>query len=225
MNTTLISDRPADAATFGSLADAVCGIATAVLAIIALTDFSFVLSGTATLVFGVALLMQGGALLAEYATIDISEGEPTVRRPEYAGDSAPVLLCVGVAGIVLGILALLGIAPGAITAAALVAYGSALLLSSGSVRDLYMLQGERGRRLGSGVRVELVAANMASGSARLQVLSGVAALVLGILALCGVNPQILTLVGLLTVGALNALIGGALGSMAMNIGRRTPVAS
>jgi hypothetical protein len=57
---------------------------------------------------------------------------------------------------------------------------------------------------------------MASASAAIQCLSGIAAIVLGILAVTGTRPEILTLVGLLVLGATVLLTGTTLSGAAMS---------
>jgi len=66
---------------------------------------------------------------------------------------------------------------------------------------------------------------MASGAAVLQCLSGLAAIVLGILAVTGTNPNVLTLVGLLVLGATvlltgSTLTGAVMGFMEPAVARR-----
>jgi hypothetical protein len=56
---------------------------------------------------------------------------------------------------------------------------------------------------------------MASGSAVLQCLSGLAAIILGILAVTGTNPNVLILVGLLVLGATVLLTGSTLSGAVM----------
>ena len=51
------------------------------------------------------------------------------------------MLMVGAGGIVLGVLALLGLQSTALVAIAVIAYGGALVLSSTSVRALYLMRG------------------------------------------------------------------------------------
>ena len=57
---------------------------------------------------------------------------------------------------------------------------------------------------------------MASGSAAIQCLSGIAAIVLGILAVTGTRPEMLTLVGLLVLGATVLLTGTTLSGAVMS---------
>ncbi|PSJ62871.1 hypothetical protein [Pseudaminobacter soli (ex Li et al. 2025)] len=126
------------------------------------------------------------------------------------------MFLVGAAGIVLGVLALIGLASQTLTAAAVIAFGGALLLTSNSVWHLYRAK-QASYRNGATQTVsaaEFVAGEMAAGSAVLQCLSG-AAIVLGILAAAGTNPSVLTLVGLLILGATILMTGSTLSGTVM----------
>lgn len=224
MNATFMENRSTETAAFGGMLDAAGGIATVVLAIIGLAGVSpEVLMAIAAIVFGAALIVQAGALVSELSGIGSS---PTAMAATAASDSLSgggvgVMFMVGIAGIVLGILALLGVTPLVLCASALIAFGGALLLGSSSVRSVHQLQSAV-RRAGAIATTrqtnELLADEMAAGSAGAQLLCGIAALVLGIVALSGVYSAALVLVGLLVVGASNILAGGALSGIMMGGG-------
>src|SRR5499427_6197993 len=128
------SSAPVEAAAYGGLADAIGGIATIVLAIIALAGVHpEVILPIAVIVFGAALLVQGGTMLSEYASIIFPAGSTYPSSEQFGMGSLSTLFLVGVSGIVLGILALLGINFTILSAIAVIAFGSALLLSSNSV--------------------------------------------------------------------------------------------
>lgn len=99
------------------------------------------------------------------------------------------------------------------------------MLGSGSMRQLYglelqALQATTPRSIGS-----LLAGQVAAGSAGLQLLAGLAGVVLGILALAGYPPELLTLSALLVLGATVVLTGGALSGLLMSFirpGHGTP---
>jgi hypothetical protein len=135
-----------------------------------------------------------------------------------AGDGLAAMFMVGAAGIVLGVLALLAIETTALTAIAVIAFGSALVLSSSSVRALYALRGQSAMVM-SRSGTELLAGQMASGSAGIQLITGLAAVVLGILAVAGRAPHALTLVGLLVLGITVLLTGSALSSLILSFMR------
>jgi hypothetical protein len=204
-----------EAATYGGLIDAIGGVATIVLAIVALAGMGQpMLAAVATIVFGVALLIQGGTMLSEYTKLI----GPTGSTEEFTGGGGiSALFLVGAAGIVLGVLALIGLSAQTLTAAAVIAFGGALLLSSNSVWHLYRAKQASYRNGASQTAsaAEFVAGEMAAGSAVLQCLSGLAAIVLGILAVAGINPGILTLVGLLVLGATVLMTGSTLSGTVM----------
>lgn len=216
MSTMITSENTfQEAATYGGLVDAIGGVATIVLAIIALSGVNQPLLGAiATIVFGAALLIQAGTMLTEYTKLAVptaivgSGGE--VLGGGGGGISA--LFLVGAAGIVLGVLALLNIYSQVLMAVAVIAFGAALLLSSYSVWHLYRAK-QAVHRLDA-MRVysggEILAGEMASGSAAVQCLAGLAAIVLGIVAVTGTYTIVLTLVALLVLGATVLLTGSTL---------------
>jgi hypothetical protein len=207
-----------EAATYGGLVDAIGGVATIVLAVIALSGMSqIMLAAVATIVFGVALLIQGGTMLSEHTKLIGPMGAEGMSEELTGGGGISALFLVGAAGIVLGVLALIGLAPPTLTAAAVIAFGAALLLSSNSVWHLYRAK-QASFRSGAARSVsaaEFVAGEMAAGSGVLQCLSGLAAIVLGILAVSGTNTIVLTLVGLLVLGATVLLTGSTLSGTVM----------
>jgi hypothetical protein len=195
-----------------------------VLAIVALAGIqSDMIVAIATVIFGAALLVHGGALLSEYAHIIFPPGRTTVSAREFTGGSLSALFLVGAAGIVLGVIALLGIHPVELTAIAVIAFGSALALSSNAVWHLYLLKRStilaRDTRDGWHLGSEVLAGEMASGSAGMQALAGLAAAVLGVLAVVGINPAVLSLVALLVLGTTIVLTGGALSGAALSFMR------
>ncbi len=177
-----------NAVAYGGLIDAIGGVATIVLAICGLVGIAPpMMVAVATIVFGVALLIQGGAMLSEYAQVIFPAG---VRgAPEqFGGNSLALVFLVGAGGIVLGVLALLGINSAVLTPVAVIGFGTALLLSSNAVWHLYVLRRASAQMQASvsgqaqHIGAEMLASEMASGSAGIQALAGLAAIVLGVLA-------------------------------------------
>jgi hypothetical protein len=208
---------------YGGFADAIGGIATVVLAIVGLSGVhSDVMLAIATIVFGAALMVEGGTLLSEYAHIIFPPGASGATPTEFSGGGIASLFLVGAAGIVLGVLALLGIHPAVLTAVAAITFGSALIVSSKAVWALHlmkqasmMVREPQDWRMGS----EALAGEMASGTAGLQAFAGLAAVVLGILALVGTFPAVLTLVALLALGATIVMTGSALSGAVLSFMR------
>jgi hypothetical protein len=203
------------ATNFGGFADAVGGIATVVLAIVALAGVNpGILVPVAVIVFGAALLVQGGAILSEHANILFPAGAGSAEQ--FKGSNLSAVFMVGIAGIVLGVLALLGVAAATLTSVSVIAFGAALVLSANSVRELHMVRRPMGM-----TGNEVVAGEMASDSAGVQLLAGLTAVVLGILAVAGVNPAVLMLSALIVLGAALVLSGSTLSGMVLSFMRPT----
>lgn len=216
MSMTASERTTTEVGNFGGFVDAVGGIATMVLAIIALTGLEAErMTAIAVIVFGATLLTQGGTMLTEYARIIFPAG--TVASTEqFSGGSLAAVFPVGAAAIVLGVLALLGIYPMVLTAISVIAMGSALTLSANSLWHLHLLRAAANSTSVSGsphFGTEILASEMASGSAGLQAVAGLAAVVLGILAVAGSYPATLTLVALLILGAIVVLTGSTLSGL------------
>src|SRR6516162_7013935 len=89
MSTTFTTEpgTMAEASAYGGFVDALGGIATIVLAIIALSATKAdILLAIATIVFGAALLIQGGAMLSEFAQTEARAEHP----PAWAAADCPV---------------------------------------------------------------------------------------------------------------------------------------
>jgi hypothetical protein len=219
MNTAYVDTRAsASAGAFGGLMDAIGGIAAAVIAIVGLTGFQpEMMTAIAVIVFGAAMLIQGGTLLSEYT--GAMQVVPAATEGGGEGATAAMFLA-GAAGMVLGILALLGIAAAALTAVAILVFGAALLLSSSAVRRLFMLQTPP-RPATARSATEMLAGEMASGSAGIQLAAGLTAIVLGILALAGIRPQTLMLAALIVLGVTFIVTGSTLSGIVMGFMRET----
>jgi hypothetical protein len=199
----------------GSLTEALAGLAAAALAIIALAGvLPGYLAAIATIAVGVALLAQGGAVATRWSRI-------VAETPGYEWDPKTELgsgmtgeILGGAAGIVLGILALIGVAPQILIPVALLVFGGAMLVGTGTAVDLGTMRTPVDPRVDRSTREIAVAA---SGT---QMLIGIAAIVLGILALIGIDPLTLSLVGLLAAGASILFSGSAVSARVLTLLRR-----
>lgn len=211
MSTTYSPAVTTDVGSYGGFVDALGGIATIVLAIIGLAGVKAeMLVAIATVVFGAALLIQGGAMLTEFAQIETA---PETSGTTSAGGLSALFL-VGFAGIVLGVLALLGIYAPILTAAAAIAFGAALVISSSAVWQLLTSRSIATHFERHSPLLRVMASEVAAGSAGLQAMAGLAVIVLGILAVAGVYTTGLSLIALLIAGAAIVLTGSSLsGSM------------
>jgi hypothetical protein len=201
------STASSDVASYGGFVDAVGGIATVVLAIIGLAGVKpEIMVSIATVVFGAALLIQGGAMLTE---ITLIEATPEADVPATGGGISALFL-VGFAGIVLGILALLGVYAPVLTSASAIAFGAALVISSAAVWQLLTSRSIEARFQARNPMLRVMASEVAAGSAGLQAMAGLAVIVLGILAVTGAFTASLTLIAFLVAGTAIVLTGSTL---------------
>jgi hypothetical protein len=194
----------------GSTAEAVVGAAAVVLAILGLANiWPGYMASIATIAVGAALLFEGGAIASRYSYLVKRTGATEVG----GGVSAEIL--GGAAGIALGILALMGIMPATLMPIAIIVFGGALLVGSAATSRLNALSTWRMSDRARDVTREAI--EMASGT---EVLIGIGAVVLGILALLGMAPRTLVLIALLALGATVLFSGSAISSRMLNIFRR-----
>jgi len=195
----------------GSIVESIGGIGAVVLSILGLIGFIPVtMASLATIAAGGALLIGGGTLASQYTRI-FSGARPRLSHSIIGGGMAMESLA-GLAGIVLGIMSLLGIHSEVMLAAAVIVLGCALLLASGAVAKLTTLPirepfgtAEQARHAENEHYIVRDALYAASGS---EALIGAGAIVLGILSLSGIAPMALVLVALLAIGA-SILVAGS----------------
>ena len=203
----------------GSITEAICGAAVVVLAIIGLASTGSLvgyMASVATIAFGVALLAQGGAIAARWSKL-LRETMPSEwgTRTEIGGGMGAEFLAGG-AGVVLGILGLLGIATATLIPIAIIVFGGALLLGSGATVELGNISAD-----GPQERFADLSRQATAASSGAQVLLGIAAIVLGIIALVGIDPVVVTLVALLVLGASVLFTGTAASGRMASVMRRT----
>ena len=184
----------------GAGAEAVAGGGALVLAILGLAGlFPMILAAIAVIAAGVAFLFEGAAVAARHRrlALEAGGGETEIET----GVSAEII--GGLAGIALGILALLGVETTVLLAVSVMVFGGTLLFGSPAVY--------RASRAEPGTQVtDAIARETVVGAAGAQALVGIGTITLGILALVGIIPQTLILVAVLSVGGAALLSGGAL---------------
>ena len=190
----------------GSVFEALTGAGTATLAILGLAG---VLPGyfaaIATIAVGVGLLSEGAAIVARYNDL-LWEAETAHLEHRSLGSGMAAESVGGVAGVVLGILALVGVAPAVLLPVAAIVFGAALLIGSGANRDLNRYASGPW----SGAQPHKLARQAATAATGGQALVGVGAMALGVLAVIGLSPVVLTLVALLSIGGATLMSGTAL---------------
>ena len=197
-----------------SMVEAAGGIAVVVLAVIGLAQHgNGFLTAIATIVLGVAVLGEGGAIAAQFSrTLSLVSGRPFSAMELGNGMTAEI--AAAGAAIVLGILALVGIHPLTLLAAAVIAVGASLFLTAAALERLSEVRAQ------STVQPDvarIVVQASVGGAIGAQVLAGIAAIVLGIIALVttGGLEGDLILIGLLVLGAAVVISGTVMTGAAM----------
>jgi hypothetical protein len=110
----------------GSLLEGFGSIATIALAIVGLAGvFSPTMAAIAAIVLGAATMVEGGAFGVKAAQLSASTGETRYFEGAFGADFQG-----GLATVVLGILALLGVAPLTLLSVAVIALGATFLFSN-----------------------------------------------------------------------------------------------
>lgn len=193
----------------GSYVAGLCGLGAVVLTILGLSGMSPTpLCSVAVICAGAGLVFEGGAISAKYHDIIAAAGGGKKKATEVESGMSSEMLG-GIAGIVLGILALIGMVPIVLIEVSAIVFGATLLAASGSQRSLNQM-----RNPGyADPHAEHVAQEMVATSTGADVLIGLGAIVLGILGLVGIashSGPVLALVAILAVGVAELFSGGAI---------------
>lgn len=189
-----------------AITEGVTGLAAVALSIIGLTNIHpWLLASVATIALGAVFVFEAGSIGARFLSYE--QTSPGVTSRPF-GSFMTAGFLAGCAGIALGILALLAVVPKVLIPVAIVVYGASLILDSGMRARLSQLEGEHS---GWTPASQEMAREAASASSSIQMLAGLGAVTLGILAIIGFASQVLTLVALLSVGAVILLAGSTTG--------------
>jgi hypothetical protein len=190
----------------GSFVETIAGVGAVALAVLGL------LGRLPEVMLTIAVIAIGGAFVVQSRSI-VSRFHVLVREMSDLGtDELAVRMTTefvaGIAGMTLGVLALLGLVPGVLLPVATVVFGLTLLFGVGAQSGLRELERECGtthetvRRLAQGV--------LSAGSS-LPMLLGIGAITLGVLSLIGlIAPLVLTLTAALAVGSAMFFSGVAM---------------
>jgi hypothetical protein len=196
----------------GLLTESAAGIAVIVLTVVALAGISSeALASIAAIVIGVGLIVQAFNSAAE-STRMMPSNTTGGQQGVTLGGEVMVDCLSGLTGVVLGILALVGISGAHLLPAALIVFGGSLLLSGAiSMRPRTFPLSSSGTE----IQFASYQGPVAAGGA--EVLIGLAAIVLGILSLIVVTAPILVLVGFLAVGAALLLVSASFAGAVLNL--------
>jgi hypothetical protein len=200
--------RTSEVEPFGLLTEGAAGIAAIVLMIVALAGVSaLLLASIATIVIGVGLTVQAFNSAAEEARLLGVGAEDAPLGGEVMVDT----VC-GLIGIVLGILALVGVHAGYLLPPALIVFGGALLLSG-----FTGLWPKTVPIASPGAERHIIAYQGSAAASGLEILTGLAAIVLGILSVIMAASGILALVGFLVVGAALLMVSASFAGTARRL--------
>ncbi len=200
--------------------EAALGTGAVVLTILALANIDpFMFASIAAIAVGASFLVQGMAISADYSML-LSEVTKNQRDAiSLAGDLSAEFIG-GIAGIVLGILSLINISPETLLPVAAIVFGGILFLGAGTTTSLSKMQ----IKMNSEVNEELqeFAGKALRGSSGAQILVGLGSITLGIIAIVSiaVNPLLLSLIAILSVGAIEFTKGSLLSTKMMNLFNR-----
>jgi len=190
-----------------SFVEGLTGLAVIALSIIGLARiWPVTLASISTIVLGAAFVFEAGAVSARFAALAEDETRG-ITISKYGSMTSEFV--AGVAGIVLGILALLGIAPMYLVPISAIIFGGALVMDSGVRVSLSRLEAEQTGLQGLG---QNLAEESATASSSIQIFVGLGAVALGILAIVGLAPLQLSLIALLCAAAAILLVSTVVGT-------------
>ncbi len=201
----------------GSLAEGVVGGAVIVLALIGLSDIMpAMILPIAVIAMGAAFLLEGGTVSMRFSKLLHETSKDRFQEAEL-GVGVTGELLGGMTGLILGILALVGLRPLVLSPVAVIAFGATLLFGSGVTARLNALEVEGAGEFARYAKITKEAVTAAAG---VELLLGLSAVILGIIALTGTHASTLSLVAILIVGISGFVNGAAITARMINIFRK-----
>jgi hypothetical protein len=197
-------------ATRGSIMESIGGIAVVILSIIGLAgSWQADVAAVSVVLIAASLLFECGTLTASYRRRLSNLGGSSARSSGLDG-LVTFEFMAGIAGILLGVLALLGVATWTLISVGVIVLGCAFLLNSGATMRLHS-------KLASEVHTQEQSSEapgdaMSPAGVGGHMLIALAAVVLGLLALLNISPVVLNLVALLALGVSVLLSGSFFGA-------------
>jgi hypothetical protein len=204
--------RASETEPFGLLTEGAAGIAVIVLTVVALAGVStLILASIAAIVIGIGLTVQAFNSAAEEMRVMAPHMGESAQDATLGGEVMVDCVC-GLTGIVLGILALVGINAAHLLPAALIVFGGSLLLGG------FISMWPRTMQVaGSGTEARFVSYRGSPAAAGMEVLVGLAAIVLGILSVIMAPFEVLVFVGFLAIGAALLMVSATFAGAALRL--------
>jgi len=199
----------------GSTTEALGGATAAVLALIGLAGTDpLSMAAVASIALGAVFLVSSGLFAAEYRKV-MNHTESTPWSAAEYGGGLGAQAVAGIAAIMLGILALLGINPYILLSTTAIVLGAGLLFGSGVVARMAAVRPERQETADaySGRLTKQVATGASGG----QSIIGFGAALLGLLGLLNFTPLLLVLTALLGLGLISLVSGSAMAGRVLSL--------
>ena len=184
-----------------SIGEMAGGLALVVLGILAIGHIdTMFLNAIAVIVAGVVLVVESARISAELGSA-LASVTGQAELADMGGMNAGMM--AGAIGVVLGILALIGVATGPLVAVSVIVFGAAVLFDH-AVRTrmrTFRLFSSATSMPGEPTATAQIALSAATTAGSASILVGVGLIALGILALAGLSVDILMSVALLALGA------------------------
>lgn len=201
----------------GSLAEGFLSGIALVLTLIGLSGiYASYMLPIAAIAIGAAFLVEGVAISSRFSRLLAESSRDRLERAEFSAGLTSEFLG-GAAGVVLGVLSLLGVYPMVLVPVALIVFGVTLLLNSGLTSRLNALESESSDE---SRRFKRIAHEAMTASAGSELMLGIGGVALGIIAISGILVATLSLVGMLVISASAFLTGAAGTTRMLSISRR-----
>jgi len=195
----------------GSMSELLIGVGSIVLAIIALIGFlPETLVSITTIALGAAFVFEGAAISREITDV-LAESRLSTASLGYG---MTVEFLAGIAGVALGILALVNVVPMVLLPAAAIVFGAGLIAGTGMTSRLSKIAVQA--TVEEEAVLELSREAIAAAS-YVRLFIGLGTMTLGVLALIGMSPLVLSIIALLSVAFSQMISGGTLSGRAMSL--------
>ncbi len=199
--------RPLKTIARGTAVEGVVGLAAAVLSIVGLAGmYPETFLPVSIVVLGAAMIIEARMVIRRFYSVMQELGEVQGSRTTSGGMSIEIL--AGIAGVTMGLLALMGVNPAMLCSSAVLVFGAAVLFSIGTIT---MVNSIIASGFSKNPLLRGMAASVYAASSDVRVLVGMGTLTLGIIAVVGIHAQTLAQVGVLAVGGSLFLETFALG--------------
>ena len=198
-----------------SLAENLAGGGAIALAIIGLAGIvPIFVASIAILAIGTAFLFEGAGIAGRLNRLMAIQSKGNLDVSELGGGISAEFFA-GLAGVTLGILSIVGIVPAQLIAIAVLVFGAAIVRGS---RSMARINSQMIEFTDESPEAKNVAYELVRSAEGVQMLIGMAAIILGIIAVIGkTEPMILSLVALLIIGFVNLLSGNAVNGKVLGI--------